>query len=74
MSKCNHQCKNYNADSGTCLLIDRRTHIELDALMNSSPENLARFLLHNDCEGDFASMYQKAKSQKANYQMFKVTQ
>ncbi|MGL6261489.1 hypothetical protein [Vibrio sp. WXL210] len=74
MSKCNHQCKNYNADSGTCSLIDRHTHIELDALMNSSPENLAHFLLHNDCEGDFASMYQKSTTHTSEYQKPKVPQ
>ncbi len=61
MNKCNMQCKHYNSDGGTCSLIESRTHIELETLMNSSTESLAKFLLQHDCEGDFLSMYKNSK-------------
>ncbi|MDR9828095.1 hypothetical protein RCJ22_21115 [Vibrio sp. FNV 38] len=62
MNKCNGQCEHYSADSATCMLIERKSHIELEDLMNSSPETLASFLIKNDCDGDFISMYQKSKA------------
>ncbi|PMH44872.1 hypothetical protein BCU68_12065 [Vibrio sp. 10N.286.49.B3] len=58
MNKCNSHCKNYNIETGTCQLVDDCSHMELEALMNAPPEVLARFLLQNDCDGDFLSMYQ----------------
>ncbi|GAL15826.1 hypothetical protein JCM19233_6848 [Vibrio astriarenae] len=61
MNKCNAQCKHYKSDTATCSLIDKHSHVELEALMNSSPETLATFLLHNNCEGDFLSMYESTK-------------